>query len=300
MLLATIAVVVIGLQNGLERINKVMMMCLFVLILVLAVNSLLMPGAKEGLAFYLLPDFQRAKDVGIFNVLVAAMNQSFFTLSLGIGSMEIFGSYMNKNRSLGGEAVRICALDTFVAVTAGLIIFPACFSYDVAPDAGPDLIFITLPKVFMNMPLGNLWGTLFFLFMVFACFSTLTAVAECLIAACMDSFGWSRKKSCITWAILLLVLGMPSVFGFNIWSNVTLIRGMNIMFSEDFLVSNLLLPGGCLVYLLFCTTKWGWGFDKYLAESNTGKGLKLSAKLKPFFQYVLPVLILVILICGLI
>lgn len=300
MLVATIAVVIIGLQKGLERINKVMMVCLFALILVLAVNSILMPGAREGLSFYLLPDFQRAKEVGIFNVMVAAMNQSFFTLSLGIGSMEIFGSYMSKDRTLAGEAVRICALDTFVAVTSGLIIFPACFSYNVAPDAGPDLIFITLPKVFMNMPMGNLWGALFFLFMVFACFSTLTAVAECLIAACMDSFGWSRKKSSTFWAILLLVSGLPSVFGFNIWSEVTIIRGMNIMFSEDFLVSNLLLPGGCLVYLLFCTTRWGWGFDKYLAEANTGKGLKLSPKLKPFFQFVLPVLILVILIYGLI
>ena len=299
MLVATIAVVVIGLQKGLERVNKVMMSCLFALILVLAVNSILMPGAKEGLSFYLLPDFQRAKEVGIFNVMVAAMNQAFFTLSLGIGSMEIFGSYMKKDHSLAGEAVRICALDTFVAVTAGLIIFPACFSYNVAPDAGPDLIFITLPKVFMNMPLGNLWGALFFLFMVFACFSTLTAVAECLIAACMDSFGWSRKKSCTFWAILLLVMGLPSVFGFNIWSNVTLIRGLNIMYTEDFLVSNVLLPVGCLVYLLFCTTKWGWGFDRYLAEANTGAGLKLSPKLKPFFQFVLPVLILVILIFGL-
>ena len=300
MLGATIAVVVIGLQKGLERINKIMMICLFALILVLAVNSIFLPGAKEGLAFYLLPDFNRAMEVGIINVMVAAMNQAFFTLSLGIGSMEIFGSYMKKDGTLASESIKICLLDTFVAITAGLIIFPACFSYNVAPDAGPDLIFITLPKVFMNMPLGQLWGALFFLFMVFACFSTLTAVAECLIAALMDSFGWSRKKSCLFWGVFLLIMGLPSVFGFNIWKDITLIRGMNIMFSEDFLVSNILLPGGCLVYLLFCVTKWGWGFDKYLAEANAGKGVKISPKLKPYFQFVLPVLILVILIFGLI
>ena len=299
MLVATIAVVVIGLQKGLERINKVMMLCLFGLILVLAVNSLFLPGAAEGLAFYLLPNFERAMEVGIGNVIVAAMNQAFFTLSLGIGSMEIFGSYMNKEGSLAGEAIKICLLDTFVAITAGLIIFPACFSYGISPDAGPDLIFITLPKVFMNMPLGGLWGALFFLFMVFACFSTLTAVAECLIAALMDSLGWSRKKTCLFWGVVLLVLGLPSVFGFNIWKDITLIRGMNIMFSEDFIVSNLLLPFGCLVYLLFCVTKWGWGFDKFLAEVNTGKGIKVSAKLKPYFQFVLPLLILLILIYGL-
>ena len=300
MLGATIAVVVIGLQKGLERINKIMMICLLVLIVVLAVNSIFLPGAAEGLAFYLLPDFERAMEVGIINVMVAAMNQAFFTLSLGIGSMEIFGSYMKKDGTLASESIKICLLDTFVAVTAGLIIFPACFSYNVAPDAGPDLIFITLPKVFMNMPLGNVWGALFFLFMVFACFSTLTAVAECLIAALMDSFGWSRKKSCLFWAIFLLVMGLPSVFGFNLWKEITLIKGLNIMYTEDFLVSNLLLPVGCIVYLLFCVTKWGWGFDKYLAEANAGKGVRISSKLKPYFQFVLPILILVILIYGLI
>ena len=297
---AGVLVCSIGLQNGLEKINKVMMILLLVLILVLGVHSLTLSGAGEGLKFYLLPDFKRAWEQGIFNVIVAAMNQAFFTLSLGIASMEIFGSYMKKDHTLTGESVRICALDTFVALMAGLIIFPACFSYGINPDAGPSLIFVTLPKVFGNMAGGRIWGSLFFLFMIFASFSTVTAVFENLIAGCMENFGWSRKKSALIFGIAILVLSMPALLGYNILKDVRLIKGMDILDSEDFIVSNLLLPGGALVYLLFCVTKWGWGFDKYLEEANTGKGLKMPRWLKPYLQFVLPVLILVILIVGLI
>ena len=297
---AGVLVCSIGLQNGLEKINKVMMILLLVLIVVLGIHSLTLSGAAEGLKFYLLPDFGRAWEQGLFNVIVAAMNQAFFTLSLGIASMEIFGSYMKKDHSLTGESVRICALDTFVALMAGLIIFPACFSYDVNPDAGPSLIFVTLPKVFANMAGGRIWGSLFFLFMIFASFSTVTAVFENLIAGCMENFGWSRKKSALIFGIAILVLSLPALLGYNVLKDVRLIKGMDILDSEDFIVSNLLLPIGALVYLLFCVTKWGWGFDNYLAEVNTGKGLKMPRWLKPYFQFILPVLILVILIVGLI
>jgi len=288
-----------GLQNGLERISKWMMICLLVLMVVLAIHNLTLEGGMDGLKFYLLPDFQRAAEVGIGNVIVAAMNQSFFTLSLGIAAMEIFGSYMSKDNTLAGEAVRICGLDTFVALMSGLIIFPACFSFGVAPDQGPPLIFITLPKVFMSMTGGRLWGTLFFLFMSFASFTTVIAVFENLLANCMDNFGWSRKKA--TWinCIFILVASLPCLLGYNILSDVRLIRGMDILDSEDFIVSNLLLPIGSLVYLLFCVSKWGWGFDNYLAEANTGKGLKISPKLKPVFQYVIPLMIAIILLRGL-
>ena len=227
------------------------------------------------------------------------MNQSFFTLSLGIAAMEIFGSYMPQDQTLPGEAVRICALDTFVALMAGMIIFPACFSFGIQTDNGPSLIFQTLPNVFVNMAGGRFWGALFFLFMIFASLSTVLAVFENIIAICMDTFGWSRTKASVVNGILLLVLSLPCVFGYNIWSNVHLIGGRDILDSEDFIVSNLLLPIGSLVYLLFCVTKWGWGFDKYLAEANRGKGLKLSPKLKPYFQWILPILILIILIQGL-
>jgi len=290
----------IGLQKGLEKINKVMMLCLLVLIVVLGVYSVTLPGAGKGLAFYLLPDFKQAMEVGIFNVMVAAMNQSFFTLSLGIASMEIFGSYMSKDHTLTSESVRICALDTFVALMSGLIIFPACFSYGVNPDAGPSLIFVTLPTVFTNMAGGQIWGTLFFLFMIFASFSTVTAVFENLIAGCMENFGWSRKKAALIFGIAILVLSMPALLGYNVWSDVRLIPGKDILDSEDFVVSQLLLPLGSLVFLLFCVTKWGWGFDQYLEEANTGKGIKMPRWLKPYFQFILPVLILVILVTGLV
>ena len=289
-----------GLQNGLERITKVMMLGLLGLIVVLAIHSLTLEGALEGVKFYLLPDFGRAMESGLSNVIVAAMNQAFFTLSLGMAGMQIFGSYMSKDNTLTSESIRICLLDTFVALMAGLIIFPACFSFGVEPSAGPPLIFETLPNIFANMPGGRLWGALFFLFMTFASFSTVTAVFENLLASCCDNFGWSRKKSALLNGLFLLVAGIPCVLGHNVWSGVTLIRGMGIMDTEDFLVSNLILPGGSLVFLLFCVTRYGWGFDKYLEEANTGTGIRMSRKLKPFFQFILPVLILVILIRGLI
>ena len=298
--LAGFLVCSLGLQKGLERITKWMMCALLALILVLAGHSLVLPGAAEGVKFYLLPDFQRAARMGIGNVATAAMNQAFFTLSLGIASMEIFGSYMSREHTLTGEAVRICALDTFVALMAGLIIFPACFSYGVEPGQGPGLIFVTLPKVFIDMAGGRLWGSLFFLFMSFASFTTVIAVFENLISMAMDNFGWTRKKAVLINCAFILVASIPCVLGYNLWSDVHIIGARDILDSEDFLVSNLLLPIGSLVYLLFCVSKWGWGFDKYLAEANTGSGLKMSAKLKPYFQFILPVLILFILIQGLI
>lgn len=290
-----------GLQGGLERIGKWMMSALLLLILVLVGHSLTLPGAKQGLAFYLLPDWQRAMEQGIGNVVSAAMNQAFFTLSLGIGAMEIFGSYMDRRYSLTGEAARICALDTFVAICAGFIIFPACFSYGVSPDVGPQLIFITLPKVFVNMAGGRLWGTLFFLFMTFASFSTVLAVFENLIAALCEQLGWSRRRACVVGAVGLAILGLPCALGYNVWGALQpLGAGSTVLDFEDFLVSNLLLPAGSLVYLLFCVSRWGWGHDRYLRECNTGSGLRMPRWLKLYFQYILPVLIAVILIRGLV
>ena len=293
-----------GLQKGLERISKWMMLALLVLIVVLAVNSIMLEGGKEGLAFYLLPDLERASEVGLGNVITAAMNQSFFTLSLGIAAMEIFGSYMTKEHTLPGEAVRIFALDSFVAICSGLIIFPACFAFGVEPDAGPSLIFQTLPRVFVNMAGGRVWGALFFLFMTFASFTTVLAVFENIMASCIDCFGWTRKKATILGCIFMLLASMPCVLGYNLWyfslplPNAP--AGGQILDIEDFLVSNLLLPIGSLVYLLFCVSRWGWGYDKYMAECNTGKGLKMSRIFKPYFQFVLPILIVVILVQGLI
>ena len=287
-----------GLRNGLERISKIMMLALLALIALLAVHSLTLPGAKEGMKFYLLPSVDSIRENGLGNLIVDAMNQAFFTLSLGIAAMEIFGSYMSEQHALAGEAVRICALDTLVALMAGTIIFPACFSFGVKPNQGASLIFETLPNVFVNMKGGRLWGTLFFLFMIFASFSTVLAVLENIISVCMDTFGWSRKKAALINGLLLAVLSLPCVLGFNVWSHVQM-GGRGVLDMEDFAVSNLLLPIGSLVYLLFCVTKWGWGFDKYLAEANRGSGLKLSPKLKPYFQWVLPVLILLILVQGL-
>ena len=289
-----------GLQNGLEKISKGMMSALLVLIIVLAVHSFVLPGAGEGVKFYLIPSIDTVRDVGFGSVIAAAMNQAFFTLSLGVAAMEIFGSYMNKDFTLAGEGVRICAMDTFVAIMSGLIIFPACFSYGVEVGAGPSLIFITLPNVFVNMAGGRVWGSLFFLFMTFASFSTVIAVFENIMSFCMDMFGWSRKKAALVNCIAILVLSLPCVLGYNVWSNLHLIGGRDVLDSEDFIVSNLLLPLGSLVYLLFCVTKWGWGFDNYMKEANTGEGIKIAKYLKPYFQFVLPVLILIILIQGLV
>lgn len=289
-----------GLQNGLEKISKFMMTALLLLIVVLAVHSLTLSNAAEGVKFYLVPNTEAVAAVGLKNVITAAMNQSFFTLSLGVAAMEIFGSYMGKDHTLAGEGVRICALDTFVATMAGLIIFPACFSYNVEVNAGPSLIFITLPNVFINMSGGRIWGSLFFLFMTFASFSTVIAVFENIMSFCMDMFGWSRNKAALINCIVILIASLPCVLGYNVWSNLHLIGERDVLDSEDFIVSNLLLPIGSLIYLLFCVTKWGWGFEKYCEEANTGDGIKISKKLKPYFQFILPILIVFILIQGLI
>lgn len=290
----------IGVQKGLERITKVMMVALLGLIVVLAIHSLTLPGAAEGMKFYLLPSAESIRANGLGHTITAAMNQAFFTLSLGIAAMEIFGSYMSREHTLAGEATRICILDTFVALMSGVIIFPACFSYGVRPDDGTSLIFKTLPNVFVNMQGGRLWGTLFFLFMIFASFSTVLAVFENLLAFAVDTFGISRKKASVIGCIAILVLSMPCVLGFNVWGDLQLIGGRGVLDSEDFLVSNLLLPIGSIIYLLFCVSRWGWGFDHYLEEANTGAGPKLPRWLRPYFRYVLPVLIVIILVQGLI
>lgn len=288
-----------GLQNGLEKISKFMMAALLVLIVVLAAHSMLLSGAAQGISFYLVPSIEKVRSVGIANVVTEAMNQSFFTLSLGIAAMEIFGSYMTKEHTLPGEAVRICGLDTFVAIMSGLIIFPACFSYGVQPDAGPSLIFVTLPNVFVNMAGGRMWGALFFLFMTFASFSTVMAVFENIISFAVDMFGVGRRKAVLVNGVIVLIASLPCVLGYNVWSGLHLIGGRDVLDSEDFIVSNLLLPIGSLIYLLFCVTRFGWGFDKYYEECNQGEGFKFPKALKPYFQFVLPVLIVVIILQGL-
>lgn len=283
-----------GVQGSLEKVTKFMMLGLLGLIILLAVNSVMIPGGEKGIAFYLLPDWGRAVEAGLGNVAAAAMNQAFFTLSVGQGSMEIFASYMDKKNSLGGEAVRITALDTFVALLAGLIIFPACFAYGVETDQGPSLIFVTLPNIFINMPMGQIWGGLFFVFMTFASFSTVTAVFEALIGNCMDNFGWGRKKAVYILLPLVFFGSIPCVLGFNMWSDVQILGSKGILDTEDFIVSNLVLPIGSLIFALFCVSKYGWGFDHYLKEVNTGDGMKIPRWLKPYFQIVLPLLITVI------
>ena len=297
---AGVLVCSIGVRKGLERVSKVMMSALFILILILAIHSFTLSGAGEGIRFYLVPNIESVKGVGLGNVIAAAMNQSFFTLSLGIAAMEIFGSYMSKEHTLLGEGARICVLDTFVAIAAGLIIFPACFSYGVEVGAGPKLIFVTLPNVFVNMAGGRIWGTLFFLFMTFAAFSTVIAVIENIMSTCMDTFGWSRKKAAILNGVIILLASIPCVLGYNILSDFHPIGGRDVLDSEDFLVSSILLPLGSLVYLLFCVTRWGWGFKNYQAEANTGKGLKVASWMRWVFLIVLPIMILIIFIVGLI
>lgn len=296
--IAGFLIVAQGLQNGLERISQVMMVSLLCLIVVLAIHSLTLKGGMAGLQFYLLPSLTRAEEAGLGNVINAAMNQSFFTLSLGIGAMEIFGSYMSKDRTLASEAGWICVLDTFVAIVSGLIIFPACSAFGVQADAGPSLIFITLPNVFVNMAFGRLWGALFFLFMSFASFSTVIAVFENLNATLTDNFGITRKKASFINLIVVLLASLPCVLGFNVWSNFT-IAGKGVLDIEDFLVSNLFLPLGSLVMVLFCSYRFGWGFDNYQKEANTGKGVRIPSFLKYYFRFGLPILVLVILIKGL-
>ena len=284
-----------GLQNGLERITKVMMLALLGIMVILAINSFTLEGAKEGLSFYLIPDFERMKEVGIGSTIVGAMNQSFFTLSLGIGAMAIFGSYIGKERSLLGESVNIAILDTFVAITSGLIIFPACFTFHVDQTSGPSLIFMTLPNIFNNIPLGRVWGSLFFVFTAFAAFSTVLAVFENIICCGMELTGWSRKKSSMINLVAIILLSMPCVLGYNLWaSDIFAPFGGTIMDLEDFLVSNILLPLGSLVYLLFCVTRYGWGWKNFKAEANAGKGLKFHNWMRIYFTYILPLIVLFI------
>jgi len=288
----------IGLQKGLERVTKVMMTALLVIMIVLAINSIALGGdGVEGLKFYLLPDFKRMAEIGVGEVLVGAMNQSFFTLSLGIGSMAIFGSYLGKERSLLGESVNVAILDTFVALSSGLIIFPACFAYGVEVDSGPSLIFLTLPNIFNNMPLGRLWGSLFFLFLTFAAFSTVLAVFENIMAMIMDLFGWSRKKTGLIFGVAMAFLTLPCILGSNVWKDFTPF-GKSIMDLEDFFVSNLMLPIGSLTIVLFCVTRYGWGWKKFMAEANEGTGLKVAKWMRPYMTYVLPLVILTMFLIG--
>ncbi|MDD6689461.1 MAG: sodium-dependent transporter [Clostridium sp.] len=290
-----------SLQKGLERITKWMMVALLVIMVVLAINSVCTAGGSQGLRFYLVPNLARMKKVGIGNVVAGAMNQAFFTLSLGIGAMAIFGSYIGKERALMGESARVAALDTLVALCSGLIIFPACFAYGVQPDSGPSLIFITLPNIFNHMPLGRVWGSLFFVFMSFAAFSTVLGVFENIVSCTMDLSGWSRKKACLFNGILMLLLSMPCVFGFNVLSKFQpLGPGTGVLDLEDFVVSNLLLPLGSLIFIFFCTSRYGWGWKNFTKEANTGKGLKVQRWMRGYMCYVLPVLVAVILVLGLI
>ena len=300
-IVAAVLVCSIGLKNGLERVTKVMMLALLGIMVILAINSFFMPSGEQGIAFYLMPNFEEVQKIGIGTIIVNAMNQAFFTLSLGIGAMAIFGSYIGKERSLLGESVNVAILDTLVALSSGLIIFPACFAYGVDVDSGPSLIFITLPNIFNNLPLGRLWGSLFFVFMSFAALSTVLAVFEEITACTQDLFGWGRKKSCIVNGILLFVLSLPCSLGFNLLSFIQpLGEGTSIMDLEDFIVSNLILPLGSLVIILFCVLKKGWGWDNYIKEANTGKGLKMKNFMRGYVTCVLPVMVIVLFVIGII
>ncbi len=308
MLVYTILVVLLGifvcsfsLQNGLERVTKYMMLALLAIMVLLAIHSFTMGGASEGLSFYLKPDLGKMQEIGVGNVIVGAMNQAFFTLSLGIGAMAIFGSYLDKKHSLMGESVSVIILDTFVALVSGLIIFPACFTYNVEVGSGPSLIFVTLPNVFNNMSMGNLWGALFFVFMSFAALSTVFAVFENILACCMDLFGWSRKKACLINCVALILLSLPCVLGFNLLSGIHPLGGStNFMDLEDFLVSNILLPLGSMFFVIFATHKRGWGWKNLLKEANAGTGLKMQNWMRGYITYVLPVIIFALFVIGIV
>lgn len=292
----------LGLQKGVEKITKAMMVALLAIIAVLAVNSILLPGADEGLRYYLVPDFSRMTERGLGEAVFAAMGQAFFTLSIGMGAMTIFGSYIKKERRLFGEALSISLLDTFVALCAGLIIIPACFAYDIPAGQGPSLIFQTLPVVFNHMPGGQIWGTLFFLFMIFAAISTIIAVFENIVSFGMDLRGWSRRKSCAINLIALIVLSLPCALGFNLLSGVQPLGvGSTILDLEDFIISNNILPLGSLVFVLFCTNrKSGWGWGNFIGEANIGRGLKLPAWLGVYCKYIMPLILLFFWIWGII
>ncbi|CZT57984.1 Sodium:neurotransmitter symporter family protein [Eubacteriaceae bacterium CHKCI005] len=288
-----------GLQKGVEKITKVMMLCLLGIMAVLAVHSLTLPGAGEGLSFYLFPDFSKLTENGLFNAIFDAMGQAFFTLSIGMGSLAIFGSYIDKKHSLTGEAVRISLLDTGVALIAGLIIFPACFTFGVNPDSGPNLIFVTLPNVFASIPGGQIWGSLFFVFLLFAALSTIIAVFENIISCWMDLRGWSRRKTVLINLVAILILSLPCILGFNLWKEFQPFGdGSTILDLEDFLVSNNLLPLGSLVYLLFCTSRYGWGWKNFQKEANAGNGLKFPKWSRVYVSYILPIIVIVIFVQG--
>jgi len=286
-----------GLQNGVEKITKGMMLCLLGLLVALALRAVTLPGAGAGLEFYLKPDFSRLAQYGWGEVIFAAMGQAFFTLSLGIGAMAIFGSYIGRERRLLGEALNVTVLDTFVAFTAGLIVFPSAFAFGITPDAGPSLIFVTLPNIFNAMPAGRLWGALFFLFMTFAAMSTIIAVFENILSFPMDKWGWSRRKAAAVNLPLIFVLSLPCLLGFNLWSGVSLL-GDNVMGFEDFLLSNNLLPLGSLVYLLFCVSGKGWGWDSFLLEANAGEGLRFPRRLRGYMRWAVPLMIAFIFLMG--
>ena len=288
-----------SLQNGLEPISKIMMSALLIIMIILAINSCMLPGGSEGLKFYLMPNWDNVVNAGIGNVIVAAMNQAFFSLSLGIGAMAIFGSYLKKERTLLGEAVNVVCLDTFVACTAGLIIFPACSAFGVEANSGASLIFITLPNIFNNMAGGRIWGSLFFVFMSFAALSTVFAVFENIVACIRDLTGWERRKTSFVCGLSLMVLCMPCVLGLTVWSNVK-IMGLSIMDFEDFVVSNILLPVGSLIFALFCTLRYGWGWNQFAAEANEGKGLKIAKWMRGYMTYVVPLIIAFIFVYGLV
>lgn len=291
----------LGLQKGVEKITKVMMTALLGLIIILAIHAVRLDGGIDGVKFYLLPNFEKIQEVGFFKLITTAMNQAFFTLSIGMGSMMIFGSYIDKSRTLLGESINIALLDTFVAIIAGLIIFPSCFAFNVEPNSGPSLIFITLPNVFTSMKGGRIWGSLFFLFMTFAAFSTVIALFENILTCCVEKFNITRKKAVLINIIIISVLSLPCVFGFNILSSLHPLGGEStILDFEDFLVSNLILPAGSLMYLFFCISKRGWGFDNYLKEANTGVGPKIPRWIKPYYKYVMPIIMLILLVQGIV
>lgn len=289
-----------GLQRGLERVTKILMVCLLALIFVLAVRSLMLPGAGKGVAFYLVPDFADVREIGVVRVIVEAMNQSFFSLSLGIGSMAIFGSYIDRRHALLGEAVNVAVLDTGVAIAAGLIIIPACFAFGIEPGQGPGLVFVTLPNVFNSMPLGRLWGALFFLFMSSAALTTVLAVFENVVACVMDYTGFSRRRACCVCGVALVILSLPCVLGFNVWSAFTPFgEGSCVLDLEDFIVSDILLPLGALAFAFFCCHRYGWGWERFLAEANAGEGSRFPSWLRLYCAYAVPLVVFAIFVLGL-
>ncbi len=283
------------LQGGLERVSKYLMVALFILMVVLAIHSLTLPGAKEGMYFYLVPDFSKING----SVVVGAMNQAFFTLSLGIGSMAIFGSYIGKERSLMGESINVIILDTAVALIAGVIMFPACYTYGVSVNAGPSLLFDTMATVFNNMAGGRIWGTLFFLFMVFAAFSTVLAVFENILACVRELTGWSRPKGCVICGIGIALLALTTALGYSVFHFQPFADGSAWLDFWDFIVSTNLLPVGALIFSLFCCYKIGWGWDNFIKEANTGKGMKVQPWMKPIFKYFVPICVAALYIYGL-